>query len=34
MTPELEVQKAIRERLNRNQDVINLVPAANILDTN
>ena len=34
MIPELEVQKAILQRLNRNQDVINLVPASNILDTN
>ncbi|OJH45838.1 DUF3168 domain-containing protein [Paracoccus sp. SM22M-07] len=34
MIPELEVQKAIRERLVGNQRVIDLVPATHILDTN
>lgn len=34
MTPELDVQKAIRDRLVGNQRVIDLVPATNILDTN
>lgn len=34
MTPELEVQKAIRARLVSNQTVIALVPATHVLDTN
>ncbi|WP_277019435.1 MULTISPECIES: DUF3168 domain-containing protein [Paracoccus] len=34
MTPELEVQKAIRARLVSNQAVTALVPATHVLDTN
>ncbi|MFC0198885.1 DUF3168 domain-containing protein [Paracoccus rhizosphaerae] len=34
MTPELEVQKAIRDRLNSDATVNEWVPAGNILDTN